>query len=394
MRRLSTLALLAALAGCSSTDKDYGRALPPGMLALEKITDPAQYPDFGPGFADRDSLVEAIDASLAYYAKPSSQKYFPYLDISHERAVASLHEFREVLMTCSSGAELNARIVERFEVYRSIGWDGSGDMLFTGYCEPIYEASFERTDRFRFPIYGRPEELVKDEEGMPIGWRRGDGIGTSPRRKEIDSGCLAGRGLELVWLADPFDCYVVQVQGSARFRMTDGTEMQVGYAGKTEYPYVSIGKLLVRDGKIERKDLCLRRIREHFRQHPEDLATYIQENDCYVFFQQNSGGPYGSLNVKVTPYRSLATDKSVFPRGAVAYAVTSLPAMTHGRRTGDRPFTQFIMDQDTGGGIRSAGRGDIFLGTGPDAEAMAGTVSDEGRLYYIFVKPAGEVVLK
>jgi membrane-bound lytic murein transglycosylase A len=190
-----------------------------------------------------------------------------------------------------------------------------------------------------------------------------------------------------VWLADKFDVYVVQVQGSARLRLTDGREMQIGYAGKTEYPYTSIGKAMVKDGKFEKKDLSLRKIREYFRAHPEDVDTYLQTNNCYVFFQESEGGPYGSLGCKVTPFRSLATDKAVFPRGGVAFAVTKLPTMSAGRRVGDREFRSFVMDQDTGGGIRSAGRGDIFFGTGPDAEAMAGAVSDEGRLYYVFVKP-------
>jgi membrane-bound lytic murein transglycosylase A len=385
MRLLAALAALSLLAGCASTDKDYSRPLPPGEVALEKI-DPSQYPDFGAGWNDRDSLIAAIDYSLSYYEKPSSKKYFPYLDVPHDRAVASLKAFRDLLTSCSSASDLNARIAADFDVYRSKGWDGSGEMLFTGYCEPIYDARLQRTDRFRFPLYARPEELVKDDEGFPIGWRRDGVIGSSPRRADIDGGCLAGRGLEIAWLADPFDVYVIQVQGSARLRLEDGTQMQVGYAGKTEYPYVSIGKALVRDGKIERNQLCLRRIREYFRAHPEDLNRYLTLNNCYVFFRHAEGGPFGSLGVKVTPHRSIATDKSVFPRGAVAFAVTKLPSMSGMERSGDRPFSQFVMDQDTGGGIRSAGRADIFIGTGPEAEAIAGCVSDEGRLYYIFVK--------
>jgi len=388
MRRLAPFALPLALlaAGCSSTEKDFSRALPEGMLALEKITDPALIPDFGPGLRDRESLAAAIDHSLAYYAKPSSQKYFPYLDISHARAVASLHAFKEIVQTSTTASEFQARIVQRFDVYRSIGWDGSGEMLFTGYCEPIYEASRERTERFRYPLYGRPEELVKDAEGTPLGWRAGDEVGSNPRREDFDNGCLRGRGLEIAWLADPVDVYVIHVQGSATLRLTDGTTQQIGYAGKTEYPYTSIGKAMVKDGKFEKKDLSLRRIREYFRTHPEDVGHYLQKNNCYVFFQPTTGGPFGSLGAKVTPFRSVATDKAVFPRGGVAYAVTKLPAMSGVHRTGDREFRQFLLDQDTGGGIRSAGRADIFLGTGPDAEAMAGSVSDEGRMYYLFVK--------
>ncbi|MEK7468372.1 MAG: MltA domain-containing protein [Planctomycetota bacterium] len=387
MRYVYALILAGLLAGCSSMDKDYSRPLPPGKMALEKITDPAQYPDFAAGWNDRDSLLAAIDYSLSYYGKPSSQKYFPYLDISHERAVASLHAMKELVQTCQSGSELNARIAADFDVYRSVGWDGSGEMLFTGYCEPIYEASLTRTDQFRFPLYGRPDELVKDDEGFPIGWRRADGtIGRSPRRVDFDGGCLAGRGLEIAWLADPMDVYVIQVQGSARLKLEDGSVFQIGYAGKTEYSYGSIGKALIRDKKLDKKNLCLRAIRQHFKDHPEDLNRYLQVNDCYVFFREAEGGPFGSLGVKVTPFRSIATDKSVFPRGGVAFLVSTLPSMNGPERSGSQQFAQFLMDQDTGGGIRSAGRADIFIGTGLDAELMAGSMSDEGRLYYVFLK--------
>jgi membrane-bound lytic murein transglycosylase A len=375
------------LAGCSSMDKDYSRPLPPGKMALEKITDPAQYPDFGAGWNDRESLLAAIDYSLSYYEKPSSMKYFPYLDISHDRAVASLHAMKELVQSCGSGAELNSQIAAKFDVYRSVGWDGSGEMLFTGYCEPIYDASLTRTDRFRFPLYGKPDELVKDEEGFPIGWRRQDGtIGRSPRRVDFDGGCIAGRGLEIAWLADPMDVYVIQVQGSARLKLENGSLFQVGYAGKTEYSYGSIGKALVRDKKIDKNKLCLRAIRQYFKDNPEDLNHYLAVNDCYVFFREAAGGPFGSLGVKVTPFRSIATDKTVFPRGGVAFLVGTIPTMNGEERSGSKPFTQFLMDQDTGGGIRSAGRADIFMGTGPDAELLAGSTSDEGRLYYVFLK--------
>ncbi|MCE9583615.1 MAG: MltA domain-containing protein [Planctomycetes bacterium] len=390
MRYLYACLVAALLAGCSSTDKDYSRPLPPGKMALEKITDPALYPDFSKGWGDKETLMASIDYSLSYYEKPSSKKYFPYLDISHDRAVASLHAMKALLQSCTSGAELNSRIAAEFDIYRSVGWDGSGEMLFTGYCEPIYDASLTRTDKFRFPLYGKPEELIKDDDGMPIGWRHKDGtIGSSPKRVDFDSGCIAGRGLEIAWLADPMDVYVVQVQGSARMKLEDGTMMQVGYAGKTEYPYGSIGKQLIRDEKIEKKHLSLRAIRSYFHEHPDELNHYLQVNNCYVFFRQAEGGPYGSLGVKVTPYRSIATDKGVFPRGGVAYLVGKLPEVRKGERNGEHEFCQFLMDQDTGGGIRSAGRADIFLGTGPDAEMLAGAVGDEGLLYYVFVKETG-----
>ena len=110
MRYFYAFVFAGLLAGCSTTDKDYSRPLPAGKMALEKITDPALYPDFGAGWADKETLIAGIDYSLSYYEKPSSKKYFPYLDISHDRAVASLKAMKELLQSCQSGAELNSRI--------------------------------------------------------------------------------------------------------------------------------------------------------------------------------------------------------------------------------------------------------------------------------------------
>lgn len=395
-RRLLPRVALAALLlpACSllevqprpPAEPDYGRPLPPGEMALEKVTDPALYPDFGCGFGERDTLLRAIDGTLAYFAKPSSRRYFPYLDITHERAVRSLELFRRELLDATSGEDLHRRIVEKFEVYRSKGWDGSGTVLFTGYCQPIYDASPVRTDRYRYPLYALPPELVKDEDGTPLGWRRPDGtIGPSPTRADFDAGLLEGRGLELFWLADPLEVYVIHVQGSAKLRMPDGSLRSVGYAGKTERPYVGLGRALVEDGKIPRGKLSLFAIRRYFAEHPEERDAYLRRNESYVFFTEIEGGPYGSLNIEVTPYRTLATDKKVFPRGGLCFVETRLPDET-GRQ---RPFCGFLLDQDTGGAIRSAGRADIFVGTGPEAERIAGSTYSEGRLYYIFARGEG-----
>ncbi|MCI0585908.1 MAG: MltA domain-containing protein [Planctomycetes bacterium] len=386
------LALLAAL-GCRAArvepPKDYARPLPPGMVALEKVTDPAQIPDFSPGFGGKESLLAAIERSLGYYAKPSSRRFFPYLDISHDRAVASLLAFREELSAANSSAALDRRLRARFEVYRSLGWDGSGTVFFTGYCEPILNGSRRRTERYRHPLYKSPTDLARTEDGVPLG-RRTESGALVPyfTRGEIDGeGRLAGKGLELVWLEDPFDAYVAHVQGSARIRLPEGGEVKVGYAGKTDRPYASVAEALIRDGKVSRSDLSLTAVRAYFRKNPGDLERYLPLNASYVFFAERDGGPYGSIGVPVTAMRTLATDKVVYPRGAVAFAQTLLPRPASGGRIRSEPWSGFVLDQDTGGAIRSAGRADLFLGTGDTAEREAGHTHAEGRLHYLFLRP-------
>ena len=390
--RLVFFTSIIFLIGCKSTpDKDnvdyYSRPLPDGQLALERI-EPWDHPDFSVGFGDRESLSEAIDQSLDYYAKPSSRGYFPYDRITHDQAVASLEALAELLDSGIDGYALNRAITERFDVYRSVGCDGRGTVLFTGYCEPIFKGSLTPTDEFRFPLYRLPEDLVKGPEGKCMGRRLPDGSLTPyATRAEIDGrGFLRGRDLELVWLASELDAYVVHVQGSARIELPDGRQMRVGYAGKTDRPYRSLGQKLIDDGEIPADDLSLPAIREFFAKHPSAVERSLHHNESYVFFTETTDGPYGSLNAKVTAMRSIATDKSVFPRGAMAFIDTDLPKTRPNGSLESRPYRGFVLDQDTGGAIRSAGRCDVFIGTGPQAERLAGHTKAEGQLYYLFLK--------
>lgn len=376
------------LASCASQpQKDYSRELPPGMKALEKVTDPAQYPYFGSGFKDRDALLASLEQSIAYFKKPSSRKYYPYLpEITHERALRTLETFRELLMTVKSPEELHSQIVRKFDVYRSVGCDMKGTVLFTAYCTPIFEGSLTPDNVFKYPLYRLPPDLVKDEEGLPLGRRTPEGhIVPYYTREEIERRNLLA-GLELVYLKDRFEAYIVHIQGSARIRLRDGREMKIGYAGKTDRPYTSVGRALVADGKISKEDLSLQGLKEFFRNNPAELDRYLYKNELFVFFSEQDGGPFGSLNTLVTPYHTIATDKTVFPRGCLAFLETMVPAMGPGRKVVTKPFAGFALDQDTGSAIRAAGRCDLYLGIGPDAELLAGKTYAEGKLYYIFVK--------
>src|SRR5262249_52909381 len=146
--------------------KDYDKALPPGQLALRKITDPAMIPDFSAAYYSSQSpqLLEAIERSLHYLGKKSTEKFFPYGDVSHDRAVASLKLFKEVLSQARSPAEFNQIIRDKFDVYISVGCDDHGTVLYTGYYTPIFDGSKTKTDRFQYPIYKIPHDFKKDVE--------------------------------------------------------------------------------------------------------------------------------------------------------------------------------------------------------------------------------------
>ncbi len=363
--------------------KDYSRPLPPGKLALRKI--PLEdYPDFSRAYYDRAGLEEAIRYSLDYLSRPSSQRYFPYGDISHECAVASLQAFLEVLRETRSAEEFDRVIRERFDVYQSVGWDGSGTVFFTGYYTPIFDGRKTRDATFRYPLYGLPADLVKDGEGQTLGRRTPDGrLVRYWTRRQIEEE-LPLEGLEVAWLKDPFEAYVVSVQGSAKLRLADGALYELGYAGNNGHEYASVAERLIANGAIDRNELSLQTLMRYFKAHPEQMTQYCWQNPRFIFFQETAGGPYGSINVPVTSLRTIATDKNVFPRACLAFIDTHLPAL-EGGRVRLLPYAGFALDQDTGGAIRAAGRSDVYLGIGSKAEALAGRTGSEGCLYYLFV---------
>ena len=153
--------------------KDYTRQLPPGELALRKIADPSQIPDYTKACSDLDGLAEAIERSLNYMAKPSSKQFYPYGDITHEQAVRTLQELEKLVASGLSPKQRNAVLRERFDTYISVGCDDQGTVLFTGYYTPIFDGSLTRTDRFKYPLYRSPADLMKDPDGTILGRKGG-----------------------------------------------------------------------------------------------------------------------------------------------------------------------------------------------------------------------------
>jgi membrane-bound lytic murein transglycosylase A len=378
---------LSLLTACASDElgKDYGRALPPGVSALIPLGPHEPRPDVGPEWASKDELLPALDRSIEYLQKPSAPNHFPKAGISHERTLASVQRFRELLVE-SQDEQAFARAIDReFQVYKSAGWDGMGDgVMFTAYCTPILEGSREPSDVYRYPLYALPPDLVKDKEGNILGQQTAGGLQPYPDRRTIESsGMLTGKGLELAWLKRPLDAFIAHVNGSAVIKQADGSQFRLGYAGKNGREYVSLRNELVKDGKISESNANLKTMRTWSEQHPEEVPEYLARNPSYVFFTPIEGNPRGSLNVEVTAERSLATDKTLFPRGALVYVETKKHL---GGGAAPRATNRFMFDQDTGGAIRTAGRADIYLGLGSAAERRAGMTREEGQLYYYFLK--------
>lgn len=364
-----------------TTRKDYSRPLPPGRMALRKITDPSRIPDYTKACSDTERLREAIANSLNYLAKPSSKKFYPYGEISFDQALKSLQELDKLFASGLSPRQINENLHEKFDTYISVGCDDQGTVLFTGYYTPIFDGSFVRTGRFQYPLHSPPADLVKGTDGEILGRKGADGrLQQCPSREEIrKSSTLDGN--EIVWLADPFEVYIAHVQGSVKIRMPDGQIETIGYAAHNGWEYKSIVPKMIADGKLSRGNTNLRAMIDYFKLHPEEVDAYVNINPRYVFFNSGKTEPRGSLNEPVIPFRTIATDKGIYPRAMFAFADVSLA----------KPIG-FVLDQDTGGAIRAAGRCDVYMGVGDEAGELAGGTFQEGRLYYLFVKPEGGIV--
>ena len=236
------------------------------------------------------------------------------------------------------------------------------DALFTGYYEPELEGSRTRTDRFAHPLYRLPPEVEPGTSWLT--------------RKEIqESGVLLDRGLEIVWIEDPVDKFFLQIQGSGRIKLTDGSLVRVGYGGKNGHTYRSIGQELIRRDIFEPHEVSAQVIRNWVKANPDDGRVLLQHNESYVFFREVSEvpadkGPLGAMNRSITEGRSIAVDPEFTPLGVPVWI----------EKDGDDPMRRLMVAQDTGSAIKGAQRADIFYGTGDFAGQRAGRIKDGGRM--------------
>ena len=238
---------------------------------------------------------------------------------------------------------------------------GNPPALFTGYYEPELNGSPVRSPRYAWPIYRRPPDM-RDGEAYHS-------------RATIESGALAGRGLELAWLDDPVEVFFLHIQGSGRVRMADGSVIRVGYAGKNGHPYRSVGQEMIRRGLLTSHEASAGTIAAWVRRNPIVGAEMLNLNPSYVFFRKLGNlpadkGPIGAMGRSITPMRSLAVDPAFTPLGAPVWI----------EKEGRVPLRRLMVAQDTGGAIKGAQRADIFYGFGDQAGEAAGIVKDGGRM--------------
>jgi membrane-bound lytic murein transglycosylase A len=270
----------------------------------------------------------------------------------------------------------------------------SGRAFFTGYYEPEVAGSVVETPAFTVPIYRPPDDLVEVDPGDPppgldpgfrFARRTADGLREHPDRAAIAAGALAGRGLELVWLADAVDAFFIHVQGSARVRLADGRVLRLTYAARTGHPYTPIGRVLVEAGALARHDVTMRTIRAWLAGHPAEAGPVMAQNRSYVFFREAPVGdpelgPVAAAKTPLTPMRSLAVDRTLMSFHTPVWIETALPD--------GAPLRRLTIAQDTGSAIVGPGRGDVFFGSGEAAGEIAGAMKADGRFVVLVPREA------
>lgn len=260
--------------------------------------------------------------------------------------------------------------------------------MVTGYYEPLLTGSRTRGQRFAFPLHGVPDNLLSVELGELFPELKGKRVRGRVEGNKIVPYWSRGEILAqqdklpaktLAWVDDAIELFFLQIQGSGRIRLPDGSTMRVNYADQNGHPYRSIGRLLVERGDLKLEEASMQGIQAWARANPARVDELLNSNPSYVFFREmpaSNDGPIGALGVPLTAERSIAIDPRSIPLGAPVFLATTLPNST-------QPLQRLVMAQDTGGAIRGAVRADYFWGFGKEAGALAGRMKQDGRMWVL-----------
>ena len=364
LRHLAFLLLLVLFSGCQHLEPGIGKAVEFDQL---------------PGW-EQDQHAQAL--------------------LALNRGCSRLEKKVEWASICSQAQSIdegNDRVArEFFETHFTPhimrGERGATEGMITGYYEPLLHGSMQADQRYRFPLYKSPDDMLTVDlasifpelKGKRV---RGRLVGSKVipyySRAEIDSTEQPLRGQELLWVDDRDQLFFLQIQGSGRIRLPDGRVIGAGYANQNGHAYRSIGKKLIDMGELKREDVSLFTIKDWLKDNPEHAKELLNANPSYVFFVLRDSveeGPTGSLNVPLTAQRSLALDPRVIDLGFPIWLNTTYPGEEQ------RPLQKLVMAQDTGGAIKGQLRADLFWGTGEQAEFMAGTMKQAGELFILLPK--------
>jgi membrane-bound lytic murein transglycosylase A len=366
-----------------------------------------------------DQLANGIEENIERLNKLKIQSLtFGPRVVSKDDYILALNYLLDQIKSGTSRVHFIETVINNFDFYEVYGKDKWGEVLITSYFHPIIPGSRTKTSRYSQALYSVPPDLVdirldefvkaveklssiKDQvleqtsrigvlEGRLVPSESGGVSNILPyyTREEIDSQqMLKGKNLELAWV-DPIDAFFLHIQGSGTVIFEDGKELPLGYASKNGHPFVPIGKYLL--DVIPGGKMSMQAIEGYLRRLPEDeMRKILDKNPSYVFFQELKGKPVTSLGAELVDGRTIATDQSFFPKGALAYMEFPKPVFadeTSIEPTGWETTSRFVLDQDTGGAIRGPYHVDLYWGSGKEAARYAGVMKERGHLYYLVPK--------
>ncbi|MFQ6067442.1 MAG: MltA domain-containing protein [bacterium] len=353
-------------------------------------------------FQDAASLKKAYEREKEFLSQKikSNQEFaFGRQKVGAELIKDSAELFFKILGEAINPKELNRLIRKHFNIYLACGEEDQGRVLFTGYYSPIYKASLRRRSDYQYPLYLKPLDLKVAElgefdarlEGEKIVYRidknRDEIVPYYTRKQIVQEKVLKGKNLELVYLKSKLDRFYLMIEGSGKIMLEDGKSFWANYAANNGRPYTSVGKLLREDGKVSPGELTLQGIKKYFAHHPQEIDHYLNQNQRFIFHRKEEDGPYGAPEIKLTPLRSLAVDKSIFPLGALAYIQYQAPRLNKaGKVEGEAEYSHFVFCQDSGVAIRGPGRADLYFGEGDQVLKRAERTKSWGRLYFLVKK--------
>lgn len=398
IRRLalaSTVALIAA--GCAHQTEAPGPeaaapTCPPPPACPACPVCPAPTPDKPPAPAAAP-LQRADWSALPNWQLDDPAAAWPALRTSCSKLVRQTAwknacTAAESLGRAPSGADARRYFETHFVPWRLVNPDGSMQGLITGYYEPLIRGSRTRGGRNTWPVHGVPRDMLTIELGDVYpelkhlrlrGRVEGNKVLPYFTREELEQRGAQLPAPILFWADDPIDLFFLQVQGSGRIQLPDGSMARVGYADQNGHPYQSIGRWLVAKGELSLDKASMDGIKRWAQDNPHRLAEMLNANPSYVFFRElpsSSDGPIGAQGVPLTEGRSIAVDPRYVPLGAPVFLSTTYPLS-------DRPLNRLMMAQDTGGAIKGVVRGDFFWGFGPEAGREAGRMRQQGSMWVL-----------
>ena len=387
------IAACIAITGCQTVSPPAPApiAVPPAPSSPRAVFTPAAWTEL-PGFA-ADPVAAAWPAFVigcrALLANPKTQPLWqaPCAESAH--------------VDGANSDAVRTFFAAHFSPYRVTAQDGNDVGLVTGYYEPLLAGSRTNTPQFAIPLYAPPDDLLtielsdlypelKDKRVRG----RVDGKKVVPYwpRAELERGAPSLAGKALVYVTDPVEAFFLEIQGSGRIELSDGSMIRLNYADQNGHPYRSIGRVLSDRGEISLERTSMQNISAWAKANPDKLRALLDENPSYVFFREVAApapgsldamidGPLGSLGVPLLAGRTIAVDARAIPLGAPVFLATTLPSS-------DTPLARLTLAQDTGGAIRGPVRADFFWGFGPQAGREAGRMRQQGRMWLLWPKGA------